>query len=197
MGSPDSGDGHGSCAFDRPPGARCRRSGVRDVATAGCGAVQGQRVLGDPLDGPRAETGGVDPRPRGGRSRSPLEPHASWLLNLIVLEPDLTLAELERRIAEGVGVTITERSIRRFFDRHRISFKKTAHASEQDRPDVAEARERWRLAQASLDPAKLVFVDETGTSTKMTRLRGRCLRGRRLIGKAPGDTGRPRPSWPA
>jgi len=63
--------------------------------------------------------------------------------------------------------------------------KKTAHASEQDRPDVAEARERWRAMQASLDPMKLVFVDETGTNTKMTRLRGRCPRGRRLIGKSP------------
>jgi len=70
------------------------------------------------------ETGGVDPRPRGGRSRSPLEPHAAWLLDLVAREADLTLAELERRIAEGVGLTITERSIRRFFDRHRISFQK-------------------------------------------------------------------------
>ena len=50
---------------------------------------------------------------------------------------------------------------------------------------MAEARERWRAMQASLDPMKLVFVDETGTNTKMTRLRGRCPRGRRLIGKSP------------
>lgn len=32
---------------------------------------------------------------------------------------------------------------------------------------------------------RLVFVDETGTNTKMTRLRGRCPRGRRLRAKAP------------
>ena len=30
-----------------------------------------------------------------------------------------------------------------------------------------------------------MFVDETGTSTNMTRLRGRCHRGQRLIGKVP------------
>lgn len=71
------------------------------------------------------ETGSVEPRPRGGKSRSPLEPHAAWLLALVEREPDLTLVELERRIAEGVGVTITERSIRRFFDRHRITLKKS------------------------------------------------------------------------
>lgn len=32
---------------------------------------------------------------------------------------------------------------------------------------------------------RLVFIDETSTNTKMTRLRGRCLRGRRLKAKAP------------
>jgi len=29
-----------------------------------------------------SQTGGVGPRPRGGKSRSPLEPHAAWLLDL-------------------------------------------------------------------------------------------------------------------
>ena len=32
---------------------------------------------------------------------------------------------------------------------------------------------------------KLVFIDETGTTTKMTRLRGRCRKGQRLKAKAP------------
>jgi hypothetical protein len=31
----------------------------------------------------------------------------------------------------------------------------------------------------------LVFLDETGTTTKMTRLRGGCLKGQRLRSKAP------------
>jgi transposase len=31
----------------------------------------------------------------------------------------------------------------------------------------------------------LVFIDETGTSTNMTRLRGRCPRGKRLVAKVP------------
>jgi transposase len=59
------------------------------------------------------------------------------------------------------------------------------YASEQDRPDVALARERWRGGQSLLDPACLVFIDETGTSTNMARLRGRCRRGERLIDKVP------------
>lgn len=63
--------------------------------------------------------------------------------------------------------------------------KKSLHAAEQDRPDVAQAREQWRGRQTSLDPKKLVFVDETGTNTKMVRGYGRCRRGQRLIGKQP------------
>ena len=72
------------------------------------------------------ETGRVDPRPRGGKSRSPLEPHAAWLLALVERETDLTLAELQRRIEGGVGLKTTEASIRRLFIRHKISLKKNS-----------------------------------------------------------------------
>ena len=59
------------------------------------------------------------------------------------------------------------------------------HASEQERPDVAEARAAWKEEQPSFDPARLVFIDETGTSTAMARLRGRAKRGHRVIGRVP------------
>jgi transposase len=36
-----------------------------------------------------------------------------------------------------------------------------------------------------LDPARLVFIDETAVSTNMVRLRGRAPRGARLIGQVP------------
>ena len=51
--------------------------------------------------------------------------------------------------------------------------------------DVARARRRWNREQGMLDPARLVFIDETAATTKMVRLRGRCPRGTRLIGHAP------------
>lgn len=64
--------------------------------------------------------------------------------------------------------------------------KKSVRAAEQERPDVAEARLRWASDQLQLDPAKLVFVDETGgASTKMARLYGRAKRGRRVVGRVP------------
>src|ERR1700679_2251035 len=58
--------------------------------------------------------------------------------------------------------------------------KKSVRAAEQDRPDVAAARTAWSDKQAKLAPDRLVFIDETGTSTKMARLRGRAPRGERL-----------------
>src|SRR3712207_2312818 len=63
--------------------------------------------------------------------------------------------------------------------------KKTAVAAEQDRPDVARRRVRWKTHQARIDPARLVFIDETWTKTNMAPLRGWAARGKRLIGKAP------------
>jgi transposase len=50
---------------------------------------------------------------------------------------------------------------------------------------VAEAREHWRHDQPSFDPAHLVFIDETGTSTAMARTRGRARRNARLVGLVP------------
>jgi transposase len=46
-------------------------------------------------------------------------------------------------------------------------------------------RQAWRATQTELDPRRLVFIDETGASTKMARLRGRSLRGTRCLGAVP------------
>jgi transposase len=58
--------------------------------------------------------------------------------------------------------------------------KKTGHASEQERKDVAERRAAWFDGQPELDPERLVFIDETWASTNMARLRGRAPKGERL-----------------
>lgn len=56
---------------------------------------------------------------------------------------------------------------------------------EQDRPDILKRRQAWFDGQLDLDPAKLVFIDETGLSTKMARLRGRAPRGERCRAGVP------------
>ena len=56
---------------------------------------------------------------------------------------------------------------------------------EQERPDLVSKRQAWFESQLDLDPNKLVFIDETGLSTKMARLRGRSQRGERCRAAVP------------
>ena len=58
-------------------------------------------------------------------------------------------------------------------------------ASEQQREDVAMAREQWQAWQKTCDLSKLVFLDETGVSTDMIRRYGRALGGVRCRDTAP------------
>jgi transposase len=68
--------------------------------------------------------------------------------------------------------------------RHHVQ-KKSLHASEQDRADIARRRERWQKYQGRLEAKHLVFIDETWAKTNMTRRHGRCTRGTRLVAKVP------------
>ena len=63
--------------------------------------------------------------------------------------------------------------------------KKTTHAAEQSRPDVAQARAQWREDQPAWDARRLVFIDETALNTKMARLYGRSPIGQRCLGSVP------------
>jgi len=63
--------------------------------------------------------------------------------------------------------------------------KKTLHAAEQDRPDVAVARAELKAEQSKLAAPRLVFIDETAVTTKMVRDYGRAPRGERLVASVP------------
>src|SRR3974390_737785 len=77
------------------------------------------------------------------------------------------------------------------------ALKKTLHASEQERPDVARRRQWWQRFHKRLPSEHLVFVDETWTKTNMTRTHGWWRRGERLIAKVPAGAERrsSRPGW--
>ena len=63
--------------------------------------------------------------------------------------------------------------------------KKTLHAAEQSRPDVAEQRKQWPQRLAGVSANQLVFVDESGANTQMTRRYGRSPVGQRLACAVP------------
>lgn len=64
--------------------------------------------------------------------------------------------------------------------------KKLSRAAEQERPDVAQKRADWRDCQQQVDPQRLVFLDETGVKTDLSRLRGWAESGARLVEAIPG-----------
>ncbi|KAA0122175.1 IS630 family transposase [Methylobacterium sp. P1-11] len=131
-------------------------------------------------------TGTVAPRPQGRARRSKLDPHEAYLRGLIAERTDITLEEMRTCLKDERDLTVGLGTLWAFLDARGLTYKKkTAHAAEQDRPDVKAAREAWFEGQPDLDPARLVFLDETWTSTNMARTRGRCPRGERLRSPVP------------
>jgi transposase len=64
--------------------------------------------------------------------------------------------------------------------------KKSQIASERDE----QARGLWRWLASRFDARRLVFVDESGFNTSMTRLRARAPRGQRAYGRVPRNRGK-------
>ena len=131
-------------------------------------------------------TGSFQPRPQGGDNRlHRIEAHAGEIVQLIGETPDVTLAEIVDHLHKRHGLVVAPSTIWRLLDRRGMSFKKTAHASEQQRPDIWKRRRAWFDGQIDLEPERLVFVDETGASTKMARRYGRAKRGQRCRAPVP------------
>jgi transposase len=130
------------------------------------------------------DTGSAAAKPMGGRRPLRLTGEREWLLARIAEKPDLTLRAVMAELAER-GTPASYGAVWRFFRHEGITLKKTLHASEQDRADIARRRNRWKTHQGRLDPQRWVFIDETWAKTNMTRRHGRCSRGTRLIAKVP------------
>jgi transposase len=154
--------------------SRCEAAEVFDVAIST--AVKWMQRLRD--------TGSSAAKPCGG-STSRLEQHTERILATVSEQPDATLKELLAALGKQ-RIRTSRSALARFLDRHEITRKKkTLHAAEQQREDVARARRKWIREQGLLDPAKLVFIDETSVNTSMVRLYGRAPCGVRLVDHVP------------
>src|SRR5437870_795732 len=87
------------------------------------------------------ETGSVAAKPSGG-STSPLEEYAEHLLAMIAEKPDMTLDEIVATMHKR-GIEVRRTAVWRFFERHKITFKKSLRAAEQKCAELARARQRW------------------------------------------------------
>jgi transposase len=132
----------------------------------------------------RRQTGDLRPRPHGGGHPPALDDQAvERLRRLLRDQPDLTLEELSQQ----VGVPCSRMSIWRTLCKLNITRKKKVlFAQEQQKPEVRQQRLEFAVGMTVLCPERLVFVDEGGTNTAMTRPYGRALQGQRVVGRVPG-----------
>jgi len=129
------------------------------------------------------ERGTLEPaKPRGGYDSGLTEPLRRQLRALVSADPGATRQELRDRLNVSVDVphggSLAE-------EVGAGAKKKSLHAAEQDRPDVHARRQAWHDQLKNVPVEKLVFLDESGARTNMTRLYGRAPVGQRVVSKVP------------
>ncbi len=129
-------------------------------------------------------TGSLEPRPHGGGNPAVLSPEdLEQLRELVRRQPDATLEELRQRLGASCSLMTISRALRKLGLPRK---KKIPRAEDQDRPDVQEQRQEFCAKLAGVDPRRLVFVDESGANTAMTRTHGRAPVGQRVYTNTPG-----------
>jgi transposase len=130
-------------------------------------------------------TGSLEPKPHGGGRQPALGPtQLKRLRALIRKQPDATLEELRQRLGVDCSTMAISRALRRLKITRK---KKVLHAQERDTPEGQQKRREFLGEIKGVDPRRLVFVDETGANTSMTRTHGRAPVGERVHGAVPGD----------
>ncbi|MFV1874541.1 IS630 family transposase [Nioella sp.] len=117
-----------------------------------------------------------------------LDPHRSFLIELIDQDGDMTMPELAGALVDATGVQAHPDAIGRFLRKLGFTYKKTLVATERRRARVRKLRDEWfrhRLPAVTAQPERVVFIDETSVKTNLTRQRGWSQRGERLVMDAP------------
>jgi transposase len=129
-------------------------------------------------------TASVEPRPHGGGNPAVLTPKdLERLGEFIRNRPDATLRECVAHLGASCSITTISRALSRLGLPRK---KKVPRAADQDSPEVQEQRRQFCERLAGIDPQRLVFVDECGANTAMTRTHGRAPAGQRVYTNAPG-----------
>jgi transposase len=130
------------------------------------------------------DTGSLEPKPHGGGNPAVLTPEdLERLRELIRRQPDATLEECRQRLGASCSTMTIARALSRLGLPRQ---KKVPRAQEPDRPDVQERRQEFREERAGIDPRRLVFGDECGADTAMSRTHGRAPVGQRVYTNTPG-----------
>jgi transposase len=130
-------------------------------------------------------TGSVEPRPHRGGHPAVLTPEDLQRLREFIQEqPDATLEECRQHLGSSCSLPTISRALFRLGLPRQ---KKVPRAANQDSPEVQERRREFCEELAGIDPHRLVFVDECGANTAMTRNYGRAPAGQRVYSNTPGS----------
>lgn len=129
-------------------------------------------------------TDSVEPRPHGGGHPPVLTAEDfERLRELIRDRPDATLEECRDHLGSSCSLATISRALSRLGLPRK---KKVPRACDRDSPEIREQRREFCEELAGIDPARLVFVDECGANTAMTRNYGRAPAGERVYTDTPG-----------
>lgn len=137
------------------------------------------------------QEGTLAPKPHGGGRPSRIdEAGKEFIRQQVTEQPDITLEELAQIYEQQRGVRPSLATLSRLLKA--LGFtrkKKTFRASEQNRPDVQAARAALEAEKETLDPTRLLFLDEFGLHLGMVRLYAWAPRKARAYGYKPLQRG--------
>ena len=107
------------------------------------------------------------------------------LAELVAARDDASLAEYAGGLAERTGVRHSLAAVCRALKTLGLVRKKRRSGRPSRAAPMSPSSGRRGTPLAGIAPEQLVFIDETGIDTRMTRAYGRAARGKRVPGKVP------------
>ena len=129
------------------------------------------------------------PHPGGGKEKLGVE-GKEFLLNFVEHYADATLADMVEALDECLNIQVVDSTISAFLIEHGYTWKKkTFRLREQDAEALLKMQAELIAEVASLDPKKVVYLDECGANEAMTPTRARALEGERAYAPRPTRRG--------
>jgi transposase len=138
------------------------------------------------------ERGSVEPLPQagGGGGAKLGVAGKEFLLNFVEQRADATLADMVVALRDHLGIDVSDSTISEFLVEHGYTWKKkTFRLKEQDAEALLAMQAKFVADVASVDPEKVVYVDECGANEAMTPTRARALGGERAYAPRPTRRG--------
>ena len=137
------------------------------------------------------QDGTLEPKSRGGNEPTLKLEHLEILQSLVEADNDATLAHLAQRLAEKTQIKVSASTIHRALKKLGLTRKKKSFkASELYTESKQQQRQEYWESIRAVDPANLVFLDESGVNLAMVELYARSLKGQRAYAERPQKKGK-------